>query len=105
MGSSVVVVLNFSDSFCYTDAKLTFGSACDVSTISDTSKTTHLPWLTTVRQDDFQLVLRAELLELGLDIRNDEIGRVLDGEVGNQSDGEFTLDGARDDSLRSWCGW
>ena len=105
MGSSVVVVLSFSESSCYTYARLTFGSACVVSTKCDTSRTTHLPWLTTVRQDDFQLVLRAELLELGLDVCNDEIGRVLDGEVRYQSDGEFSLDGAGDDGLGSWCGW
>lgn len=48
---------------------------------------------------DFTSVLGSDLLEFLVDVLDDKLGSVLDTEVGDKSDGEFTLDRAWDDSL------
>jgi hypothetical protein len=62
------------------------------------------PWFTTVGEVDFTSVLGSNLLEFLVDVLDDELGSVLDTKVGNESDGEFTLDRAWDDGLGSWGG-
>ena len=48
---------------------------------------------------DFTSVLGSDLLELFIDVLDDKLGSVLDTKVGDESDGEFTLDRAWDDGL------
>ena len=69
------------------------------------TEATHDPWFTTVSQNNLELVLRAKLLELLLNVLDNKISDVLDGEVGNETDGKFALDRGGDDRLRSWGGW
>jgi len=52
-----------------------------------------------VSEVDFTSVLGADLLEFLIDVLDDKLGSVLDTKVGDESDGEFTLDRAWDDSL------
>jgi hypothetical protein len=59
------------------------------------------PWLTTVSKVDFTSVFGSDLLEFLIDVLDDELGSVLDTEIGDESDGEFTLDRAWDDCLGS----
>jgi hypothetical protein len=63
------------------------------------------PWLTTVSEVDFTSVLGSNLLELFIDVFDDKLGSVFDTKVGDESDGEFTLDRAWDDGLRSRGGY
>lgn len=53
---------------------------------------------------DFTSVLGANLLELLIDVFDHQFGGVLDAEIGDESDGEFTLDRAWDDGLGPRCG-
>jgi hypothetical protein len=57
------------------------------------------PWFTTVSEVDFASVLGSDLLEFLIHVLDDKLGSVLDTKVGNESDGEFTLDRAWDDGL------
>jgi hypothetical protein len=57
------------------------------------------PWFTTMGEVDFTSVLGSDLLEFLIDVLDDKLGSVLDTKVGNESDGEFTLDRAWDDGL------
>lgn len=54
---------------------------------------------------DFTSVLGSDLLEFFINVLDDKLGSVLDTKVGDQSDGEFTLDRARNDSLGSRSGY
>jgi hypothetical protein len=63
------------------------------------------PWLSTVSEVGFTSILGSDLLELLVDVLDDELGGVLDAEVGDKSNGELSLDGTWNDSLGSWCGY
>ena len=57
------------------------------------------PWFTTVGEVNFTSVLGSDLLEFLIDVLDNKLGSVLDTKVGNESDREFTLDRAWNDSL------
>jgi hypothetical protein len=57
------------------------------------------PWFSTVGEVNFTSILRSDLLEFLIDILDDKLGSILDTKVGNESDGEFTLDRAWDNGL------
>lgn len=59
----------------------------------------HHPGLASVTEHNLAPVLGPELLELGVEVLDDEVGDALDGEVGYETDGEFALDRAGDDGL------
>ena len=48
---------------------------------------------------DFTSVLGSDLLEFLIDVLDNKLGSILDTKVGNESDGEFSLDRAWDDGL------
>jgi hypothetical protein len=52
-----------------------------------------------VGEVDFTSVLGSDLLEFLIDVLDDKLGSVFDTKVGDESDGEFTLDRAWDDGL------
>ena len=53
-------------------------------------------------QNNFELVLRVELLEFGLDICDDQVSNALNGQVGDKSNREFSFDRSWDDGLGAW---
>jgi len=54
-----------------------------------------------VSEVDFTSVLGSDLLELFIDVLDNKLGGVLDAEIGDESDGELSLDRTWDDCLGS----
>jgi len=76
-------------------APLTLGSACMKPLMLAVSKEsfvqTHQPWLTSMCEIALALILRAEFLELFLNIFDNAVGHLFHSEVRYQADREFAL--------------